>query len=93
MDGNFFDDDGEHVPVIDPPDRPMSDDDGLQLPSAIATLDSAINALAVEDLSHLDPTFDHPPVPHADFGCRDACCRGGLAKRPGRKSRFLRPAP
>ena len=65
--------------------------------AAIAVLDDALKALAVEDLSHL--SVDVPPPPLLGFNsqcgdhCRDPGCRRGLVRRPNRKSSFTRPVP
>ena len=85
------DDDGNPVPVVASIDHPKLDKNEHE-PSIVATPDRAIKALAVEDLAHLDSAMDSDPPPPNDT-CRDACCRRGLIRRPGRKSSFTRLAP
>ena len=85
------DDDGNPIPVIASIDHPKLDKNEHE-PSVVATLDRSIQALAVEDLAHIGSSLDSVPPPPDDT-CRDACCRRGMIRRPGRKSSFTRPAP
>ena len=71
-------------------DSPMISTNDVDHTFALDTLDRAIQALATEDLSHLDAdvTIPPPPDPCDEGRCRHHCCSRGR-----RQSSFTRPVP